>query len=121
MRVAAQGDEVMATGTPIVCALSEPELHERERTVLAALRAHVHDVAARPDGFALELATSDEAIAAATALIQVERRCCPFLRFALTVEPGEGLVTLTLTGPSGVREFLSTWLEPPGRPDGSAG
>ena len=65
---------------------------------------------ARADGYALDLAPSDEAIVAATTFIQLERRCCPFLRFTLTSEPGEASVELTLTGGPGVRHFLSPWL-----------
>jgi hypothetical protein len=99
---------------PIACTLSAPELREREQTVLAALRAHLRNVVARADGYALELEPSDEAIAAAALLIRVERRCCRFVRFALTVEsePDGGRVELVLTGPAGTREFLATWLEP---------
>ena len=69
----------------------------------------------RDDGYALELTPSDDAIAAAMALIQVERRCCPFLRFTLTIEPGETAVELTLTGGDGVREFLAAALRPGAR------
>jgi hypothetical protein len=46
------------------------------------------------------------------AVIQLERRCCPFLRFTLTVEPGEAVMELALTGGPGVRDFLATWLAP---------
>ena len=102
----------MTNDLPIACSLSGPERRERKATTLAALRAHVRQIEARPDGYALELAMSDEAIADATALIQLERRCCPFLRFALTVEPGDDVVRLSLTGRPGTREFLSAWLEP---------
>lgn len=102
----------MTTDTPIACSLSAPELRERERTILAGLRAHARRVVERPDGYVLELTPSDEAIAAATALIQLERRCCPFLRFTLTVEPAGAGVELALTGASGVRELLATWLTP---------
>jgi len=102
----------MTDELPIACTLSGPELREREATTLAALRAQVRHVDSRPDGYALELATSDEVIAAAAALIQLERRCCPFLRWALTVEPGGGPVQLAVTGAPGAREFLSGWLEP---------
>jgi hypothetical protein len=102
----------MTADVPIACTLSGPELRERERTVLAELRAHTRRVSERPDGYALALATSDEALAAAAAVIRLERRCCPFLRFTLTVEPGDGVVELALTGGPGVRELLSTWLAP---------
>jgi hypothetical protein len=78
--------------------------------VLAALVAQVRKVEARHDGYALELAATDAAVAAATTIIQIERRCCPFLRFELTVGAATGLVRLTLTGAPGVRDFLATWL-----------
>ncbi len=105
--------------TTIACSLSAPELRERERTVLAALRAHIRQVEPRPDGYVLELAATDEAIAAAAAVIEVERRCCPFLRFTLVVEPENGPVRLALTGSPAVREFLAPWIEPP-RADGDS-
>jgi hypothetical protein len=102
----------MTAQIPIACTLSGAELRERERTVLAGIRAHERRVVERPDGYALELTASDEAIAAATTLIRLERHCCPFLRFTLTVEPAGGPIELALTGGAGVREFLSTWLAP---------
>ena len=33
-----------------------------------------------------------------------------FLRFALTIEPGDGPVTLAVTGPEGTPEFLEALL-----------
>jgi hypothetical protein len=36
------------------------------------------------------------------------RQCCPFLRFAITVEPGNGPIWLEMTGPEGTKEFLAT-------------
>jgi hypothetical protein len=41
-------------------------------------------------------------------LITVERECCPFLRFNLRLEPGEGPIWLELTGPSGTKDFLNS-------------
>ena len=99
---------------PIACSLSEPERQERRRTVIAELRTHIRLVTERADGYALDLAPSDEAIVAATTFIRLVRRCCPFLRFTLTSEPGEARVVLALTGGPGVRDFLSSWLAPDG-------
>lgn len=98
----------MSADIPIACTLSGPELREREKTVLKAFGA----LEARPDGYVIEVAATDEGLAAAVALVQVERRCWPFLRFALMVEAEAGPVRLALTGPPGVREYLATWLEP---------
>lgn len=110
----------MSGETPVACTLSGSERRDRRQAVLAPLHAHVRNVVARSDGYALELATTDEAIAAATAVIQVERRCCRFLRFTLTVEPDDGVVRLVLTGPQGTREFLAAWLAPTPGSVGSA-
>jgi hypothetical protein len=94
---------------PIACSLSESELRERQRTVIDELRSHVRQVIERPDGYALDLTPTDEAIVAATTFIRLERRCCPFLRFTLTIEPGDAQVVLALTGDPGVRDFLAPW------------
>lgn len=102
----------MSADIPIACTLSAPELREREQTVLKAFGTHVRKVEARLDGYTIEVAATDEGIAAAMALVQVERLCCPFLRFDLTVEASAGAVRLALSGPPGTREFLATWLEP---------
>src|SRR5687767_9276319 len=102
----------MSADKPIACTLSEPELRDREKTVLKSFGAQVRRVEARSDGYTIEVAATDEGLAAAMALIQVERLCCPFLRFDLAVEAEAGPVRLALTGPPGVREFLATWLEP---------
>ena len=34
------------------------------------------------------------------------RLCCPFMRFRLTIEPGNGPALLELTGPEGTKDFL---------------
>jgi len=39
-----------------------------------------------------------------------ERRCCPFLRFALELEAGKGDLWLSLTGPDGTHTFLDAEL-----------
>ena len=110
----------MTANVPIACSLSAPELRERRRTVLAELRAHVQRVRELPDGYALDLATSDDALAAATTMIRLERRCCPFLRFTLTVEPADAAIEVALTGGPGAREFLSTRLSSKATPAASA-
>ena len=101
----------MSADIPIACTLSGPELRDREKTVLKAFAAHVRKIEARPDGYAIEVAATDEGLATAMVLIQVERLCCPFLRFDLTVQAHAGPVHLTVSGPPGVREFLATWLD----------
>ncbi|MBA3355700.1 MAG: hypothetical protein H0U18_07115 [Pyrinomonadaceae bacterium] len=40
-------------------------------------------------------------------LVELEHQCCPFLKFNITVEPGDGPVWLEMTGPQGTKEFLA--------------
>ena len=102
----------MVPEIPVACSLSAPELREREATVLAAFGAHVRGVEGRADGYVIELEPTDQAIAAATAVILAERVCCPFLRFDLTVDASAKRAQLVLSGPPGTRELLAPWLEP---------
>jgi len=41
-------------------------------------------------------------------VVDVERKCCRFLRFEVALEPDLGPIWLTVTGPPGTREFLAT-------------
>lgn len=63
------------------------------------------------NGLALQL--SVETLPAVALFIDRERRCCPFLRFGLEVEPEGGGLWLRLTGPDGVAEFLRADLNLP--------
>ena len=96
---------------PVACTLSEHDLAQR-RAGLAELRNSRRDTRWLPDGVALRYAPESASIAALAELIQVERQCCPFLRFRLTVEPAGGPLWLELTGPSGTREFLAAEVGP---------
>src|SRR5262245_66113127 len=95
---------------PVACLLTAPELRQRRITVLAAFRAaqlEVKELAeAKAEGFAFRVAAGSAQLSALAELIELERQCCPFLRFSLTVEPGDGPIWLTVTGPAGTREFL---------------
>ena len=59
-----------------------------------------------PGGYAFRLAGGSDTLADAAEFISVERLCCPFLGFALEVEPEGGPVWLRLTGREGVKEFI---------------
>ena len=39
-------------------------------------------------------------------MIDAERQCCRFLRFALTIEGNPGPISLELTGPDGTQRFF---------------
>ena len=46
--------------------------------------------------------------AVACSLTALECQCCPFLRFSIRLEPGEGPIWLELSGPEGTKDFLNS-------------
>ena len=95
---------------PVACTLIEPELAARRAGVLAAIRRDQQEARWLPDGLALRFAAEPDRLATLAAFIALEHRCCAFLRFRLTVEPGGGPIWLELSGPPGTRDFLAAEL-----------
>ena len=91
---------------PIACSLTAPELQERRLNVLQKVRLAVLEVKELEDGYCYTFPSAGELLTEVAGLIDLERRCCPFLRFRLTVEENGGLLLLEMTGPEGTKEFL---------------
>ena len=100
------------TELPVACILSAPELAERRAGLLAELRRHRQEIRWLPDGAAFRYPSAAGLLEGLAEFIRVERQCCPFLRFRLTVEPAGGPLWLELTGPPGTREFLAAEVGP---------
>lgn len=96
---------------PVVCTLTKAALETRREGLLAQLLARAQTHEERPEGHRLVFAAGDDVLRAVARAVEAERECCRFLRFAVTVEPDGGPITLELTGPSGTREFLSALLD----------
>jgi hypothetical protein len=61
------------------------------------------------DGYAWRFSAEDfERIAR---FVANDRKCCPFVTFELTIEPGAGPVRLRMTGPEGTRAVLLDGLD----------
>ena len=93
---------------PIACSLTSAELQERRRTVLEKARRAVVEVKELDDGYAYSFPSEGEWLHELAGLIDLERQCCPFLRFRLTVEANGGPTWLEMTGPEGTKEFLTS-------------
>ena len=96
----------METSLPIACSLTSAELQERRSTLLQKVRSAVLEVKELDDGFAYSFPAEGEWLHELAGLIDLERQCCPFLRFRITVEANGGPLWLDLTGPEGTKEFL---------------
>ncbi|MEO8502983.1 MAG: hypothetical protein ABI609_03715 [Acidobacteriota bacterium] len=92
---------------PVACSLSVPALREREAGLLRSLADRVEQREEIENGLRLRFPAEEIVLADIAELIRLERACCPFLRFELTVEPSGGPLHLQLSGPPGTREFLA--------------
>ena len=91
---------------PIACTLSEDELTERKDGVLARILAQCETTDELDDGYALQFPGSAEIVSELAQVIAFERGCCSFLTFELVCAPEQGLITLRLRGPQGVKELM---------------
>ena len=96
---------------PIACSLTPDALAARRDGLLKEVirRAKRHEDIA--DGHLFQFAADGDVLDVIARAVEVERQCCPFLRFHITVESDGGPILLELTGPAGTREFLSAILD----------
>ncbi len=95
---------------PIICTLTDAEFRERERSVLSKLMPAVLDTQEIENGFRYRFSPDDAILTKLNEFIILERKCCPFLDFHLTVERGNGGVWLELSGAEGAQEFIAATL-----------
>jgi hypothetical protein len=91
---------------PIVCTLTVPELQERRRNVLDAIRAKAIDVRPTADGYSYSFSPTPEVLVQLTRLIESERQCCQFLTFTLIVAPRQP-ITLEVSGPPAAKAIIA--------------
>jgi hypothetical protein len=101
------GDSIV--DLPVVCTLTPTTIATRKAALLPGLARQADSREERATGVRLRLPA--DALPAVLETVDAERKCCRFLRFDITVEPGGGPIWLELAGPPGTREFLSALLE----------
>jgi hypothetical protein len=93
---------------PIACKLTDAELRARREGLLARARSSVVAASWKDDGLTLEFEGTPAMLAIVLEVVQVERQCCPFLRFQVDAGPDGRPISLAITGPAGTRAFLET-------------
>jgi hypothetical protein len=99
---------VAGINSPVACNLTTLEFQERRRDGLQKVRGAVVEVKELENGYAYRFPPDVAWIAELANLITLERQCCPFLRFSIHLEPGEGPIWLELSGPEGTKDFLNS-------------
>lgn len=95
----------------VVCSLSPAALKARKENLLGVLVHRAEERRELPEGYHLRFAAEGDVLSAIARTVNAERQCCRFLRFTVTIEPGDGPISLDLTGPAGTREFLAAMLD----------
>ena len=93
---------------PIACDETAFRPGEAERCLALRRECEGRATAVRelPDGFAIDFETDAELFVLLAEWATLERRCCPFLTFGLTL-PAVGAISLQLTGPEGAKDLLA--------------
>jgi hypothetical protein len=96
---------------PIACVPGAITQAERAAHFALARRLFTETANARmalPDGY--EFRFAPDAITAIAQFVVNERKCCPFMRFDISIAPDGGPVSLCMTGPEGTRAVLDAEL-----------
>jgi hypothetical protein len=94
---------------PFACNMNALSSEERARLpkIFDRLTAEHPVVTELPNGYELSFARSNGLFPLATEWASDEIRCCPFFDFSLTVVRHGGPMVVRITGPDGVKSFIS--------------
>ena len=96
---------------PIACTLGPAAVKARREDLLGSLFLRAEERLDLAEGYRVRFVAADQVLADIAKVIEVERQCCRFLTFTVTVEPDDGPIWLEVTGPPGTREFLAGMLD----------
>ena len=99
------------TQLPIACTLDPAAVKARKEDLIGGLMRRADQRLELPNGYRVRFAPAPEVLTEIARVVDVERQCCRFLTFRLTIEPDGGPISLELTGPPGTREFLAGMLD----------
>jgi hypothetical protein len=96
----------LACNTKAISAAERPRYQE----LVKKLRTAVESRRELPDGYTFEVKGSEITLQEIAEWMTMERRCCPFLTFKLETSGNRDGLSLTLTGPTGVKSILDSAL-----------
>jgi len=91
----------------LTCKLTTPELQQRKKTVIAALKNQVLEKIETENGFKYKFEGSDKMLDLLSSFIKTERLCCDFFVFTLTASGDTKFIWLELSGPEGTKDFIN--------------
>lgn len=97
--------------TNLVCKLSADE-RDRRRPRVEALFGEVREREETDRGYAFRFDPDDETFERLSAFVDAERKCCPFFRFEITIEPNREAIWLEVGGDDTVQSFVEDQMLP---------
>lgn len=98
----------MTQEIPVACALDDKELRQRRRDYLDKVASSLLDFKELESGFSYRFPLRAAILQNLAEIIDLERKCCPFLNFKLILEAGNNFVSLELTGAKGTKESIKS-------------
>jgi hypothetical protein len=96
----------MTVKIPIACALTDGELRLRRKDYLDKIADSLIDFEELGNGFKYRFPSEKSILLDLVNIIDLERKCCPFLDFKLIFEAGSDFVLLELTGAESAKEMI---------------
>jgi hypothetical protein len=92
---------------PVMCTLVPEAIAAGRQGLLPGLADRAVSREATAEGYRLTFTASTDALQHIARVVDAERQCCRWLRVDLQVPPAGAPFVLTLSGPTGAREFLA--------------
>lgn len=96
----------MSAQIPIVCALTDKQLQKRRKDFLDKAAESLIDSAELENGFRFHFPLENSILHDLAEIIDLERKCCPFLNFSLNLQAGDDFVSLELTGAEDAKDIV---------------
>ena len=96
---------------PVACTLGPAAIKARREDLLGTLVRRAAERIELPNGYRLRFDAESGVLQTIADVIDIERQCCRFLRFEITVEPDQRSIWLEFIGPLGAREFVASMLD----------
>jgi hypothetical protein len=99
-------NETMEAKIRIVCSLNAVQLKKRRAEVLDKFAVSIAGFDELENGFRYRFETEESTLRDLIEIINLERKCCPFLDFKLHVEAGQKFSSVEVTGAKGGKEAI---------------
>ena len=95
----------------VACKLTSLELQKYKTDVIALLKGNILKREELSIGYRYTFPGSDTMIEQLIIFIKVERQCCNFLSFNLSIEDDQSSIVVKITGPNGTNKFINKEME----------